>query len=149
MGAHVWHCVCVPVTSFLFQHLVWNMYIHQYMYICQHGFQTLVHPFCIVTKKHGFPCVSHCLCSSQSTSVPMPCLECVHATVHVFVLTWLPMLAEPPMDSYMETWVPIGGTVCMSQSPCLWSYILTKVCICISTCIQVHLTYHVCFTPLE
>ena len=89
-------------------------YIHQYMYLCQHGFQILVHPHCIVTWKCGFPCVTQCVCSSQSTSVPTPhCLECVHASVHVFMLTWLPVWAKPPMDSYMETWVPVCVTVCV------------------------------------
>ena len=38
-----------------------------------------------------------------------PCLwyhtmiKCVHASVHVFMSTQLPVLAQPPMDSYMQT----------------------------------------------
>ena len=83
------------------------------MYLCQHGFQILVHPLCIVTWKHGCQCVTYCVCSSQSTSVPTPCLECVHGSVHVFVLIWLPMSAKPPLDRYMETWVPICVNVCV------------------------------------
>ena len=47
--------------------------------------------------------------------VPTPCLECVHASVHVFMSNWLPILPKPPNDGYMERWVP----VCVSQSPCL------------------------------
>ena len=82
-------------------------------------------------------------------SFPTPCLKCVHASVHVFVLTWLHMLAKPPMDSYMETWVPICDTVCVSQSPFLCSQTLIKMCTCISACIHVHLTYNVCFIPLN
>ena len=80
-------------------------------------------PLCIVTWKCGFPCVTECVCSNQSTPVPTPhCLECVHASVHVFMLTWLPALAKPPMDSptpwlkyvpasvhvYMSTWLTMS-----------------------------------------
>ena len=89
------------------------------MYLCKPEFRILIHSLCIVTWKYGFPCVTQCICSSQFISVPTPhCLECIHASVHVFMLTWLPVLAKPPM----ETWVPVCVTVCVSQSPCLWSH---------------------------
>ena len=123
--------------------------MHQYMYLYQPEFQILLHPLCIVIWKHGFLCVAQCVCSSQPTSGPTPCLECVHASVHVFMSTWLPMLAEPLMDSYIEIWVPLCGTVCVSQSPCFWSYTLVRMCTCISTWIYVHLTAHVCSTPMQ
>ena len=61
--------------------------------------------------------------------------------------TQLPMLAQPPMDSYMETWVPLCGSVCVSQSPCLWSDTLVRMCTCIRTEIYVHLTAHVSSMP--
>ena len=62
--------------------------------------------------------------------------------------TWIPMLAQPPMDSYMETWVTLCDSVCVSQSPCFWSQTLVRMCTCISTWIYVHLTTHVYSTPL-
>ena len=58
---------------------------------------------------------------SHLISVPTPCLECVHASVHVYMSTQLPMLAQPPMDNYIEGWVPLCVTVCVSKSACLWS----------------------------
>ena len=80
-----------------------------------------------------------CLCPSHLISVPIPCLECVHASAHVFMSTQLPMLAQPPwtvtwkhgflcvalcvcpshltapppMYSYVEIWVPLCNTVCV------------------------------------
>ena len=83
------------------------------MYLYPQEFHILLHALYIVTWKHGFQCVAQCVCSSQSTSGPTPCLECVHASVHVFMSTKLPMLAQPPMDSYMETWVPLCDNVCV------------------------------------
>ena len=58
-----------------------------------------------------------CLCPSHLISVPTPCLECVHASVPVYMSTQLPMLAQHPMDSLMETWVPLYGSVFVFQSP--------------------------------
>ena len=43
-------------------------------------------------------------------------LEYVHASVHVFMSTQLPMLAQPCMDSYMETWVPLCDSECVCPS---------------------------------
>ena len=44
------------------------------------------------------------------------CLECVHASVHVYMSTQLPVLAQHPMDSYMETWVPLCDSECVCPS---------------------------------
>ena len=87
-----------------------------------------------------YPCMAVCLYPRYLISVPTPCLECVHVTVHIFMSTLLPILAQPPMDSYIEGWVPLCFTVCVSQSPCLWSDTLFRMCTCISTCNYVHLT---------
>ena len=76
-----------------------------------------------------------------------PWLECVHASVHEFMSTWLPMSAPPPMHSLMKTWVPLCGIVCLSQSPYFWTHTSVRICTCISTWIYVHLTPHVCSTP--
>ena len=58
---------------------------------------------------HGF------LCVPVTASLPPPWLECVHASVHICMSTLLFMLAQPPMDSYMERWVPLCVTVFVSQ----------------------------------
>ena len=69
-----------------------------------------------------------CLCPSHLISVATPCLECVHASVHVYMSTQLPMLAQHPMDSYMETWLPLCDSECVSQSPCFGSDTLVRMC---------------------
>ena len=139
--------VCVAVIPLLFPHLGQNVYMHQYMYACPPDSQYHLKALCIVVWKHKYSCMALCLCPSHLISVPIPCLECVHASGHVFMSTQLPMLAQPPMDSYMETWVPLCDTVSVSQSHCFWSHTLVRMCTCISTCIQVHLTPEVCSTP--
>ena len=106
------------------------------------------HPSCIVPWRHGCSCMALCLCPSYLISVPTPCLECVHASVHVLMSTWVPNSAPSPLHSYMETWVPVCDTVCMFQSVHLWSHTLFRMCTCISTCVYVHLTPHVSWTPL-
>ena len=37
-----------------------------------------------------------CLCPSHLISVVTPCLECVHASVHEFMSTWLLMSGPAP-----------------------------------------------------
>ena len=74
------------------------------------------------------PCMAVCLCPSHLISVATPCLECVHASVHVYMSTQLPMLAQHPMDSYMETWLPLCDSESVSQSPCFWSDTLVRMC---------------------
>ena len=125
--------VCVPVTLLVVPHVVWNVYMHHYMHVCPPDCPCLVHPLCIVSWKLCVPlCVTVCVFQS-------PCLwshtlvRICTCILHVFMSTLLPMLAEPPMDSYMETLVPLCFTVCVSQSPCLWSHTLFRMCTCIST----------------
>ena len=60
--------------------------------------------------------MAQCMFPSHLISLPIPCLECVHASVHVFMSTKLPMLAQPPMHCYMETWIPLCGSVCVCPS---------------------------------
>ena len=91
--------------------------------------------------------MSVCLCPSHLISVPTPCLECVHAPVHEFMSTLLPMYALPPMDNLMETWVPLYGSVFVFQSPYFCSHTLYRMCTFISTCIYVDPTPHVSSTP--
>ena len=86
------------------------------MNLCPPDCPCLLHSLCIVWWKAGWPCTAVCLCPSHLISVPIPCLGCVHASVHVCMSTWLPMLANHPMDSYMERWVPVCGTVCVCLS---------------------------------
>ena len=67
----------------------------------------------------------HCVCPSHPACSPTPCLECVHASVHEFMSTWLLMSGPPPMYSLMETWCSCMA-VCLCPShlisvatPCL------------------------------
>ena len=171
--------------------------MHQYLHLCPPDSSGLLHSLYIVWWKHGCPCTAVCLCPSHLNSVPTLCLECLHASIHVLMSIWLPILAWPPlhsyietwvpqcggvcvyqlhhfwyhtlfrdvhvsvhvfistqlpmlaqssMDSYMETWVPLCCSVCVSQSAYFWSHTLFRMCTCISTCIYVHPTAHVIST---
>ena len=116
-----------------------------------HEFMSTLHPMSgpplwIVTWKVGCPCVSLHVCPSHLNFVPTPCLECVHASVHEFMSTWLLMSGPLPMHSLMETWVPLYGSVFVSQSSYFCSHTLFRMCLCISTYIYVHLPPHVSST---
>ena len=86
-----------------------------------HEFMSTLHPMSgpplwIVTWKVGCPCVSLHVCVPVTlVSGPTPCLECVHASVHEFMSTWLLMSGPPPMHSLMEmSWVsPVWQCVCV------------------------------------
>ena len=61
------------------------------------------------------PCISVYVCSSHSACGHTPWLEHVHASVHIFLSTWLLMSAPPPMHILMETRCPVLQCVCPSQ----------------------------------
>ena len=65
--------------------------------------------------------VWHCVCPSHPAGGPKPWLKCLHASVHVYIATWLTMCASPHLNSYMETWMFLCGNVYVSQSPCMWA----------------------------
>ena len=92
-------------------------------------------------------CVTLHVCPSQSYWGPTPCLECVHASVHEFMSSWLLMCGPPPMHSLMETWVSLYGSVFVCQSSHFCCHTLFRMCTCISTWIYVYLTPHVWWTP--
>ena len=108
-----------------------------------------VHPLWIVTWKLDWPCVSLCLCPIHPGCGPTPCLECVHASVHEFMSTWLLICGPAPRHSLMETWVPLYGSIFVSQSSHFWSDTLFRMCTCISTWIYVYLTPHVSPPPMD
>ena len=101
--------------------------------LCLTYAQYLVYPLWIVTWKVGCPCVSLCPCPIHPGCGPTPCLECVHASVHEFMSTWLLMSGPLPMHSLMETWVPLYGSVFVSQSSHFCCHTLFRMCTCIST----------------
>ena len=103
------------------------------MNLCLPYIQCLVHPLWLVTWKVGCPCVSLHVCPSHLSFVPTPCLECVHASVHEFMSTWLLMSGPPPFHSLMETWVPLYGSVFVSQSSHFCCHTLFRMCTCITT----------------
>ena len=92
------------------------------------------------------PCVSLHVCPSHLISVATPCLECVHASVHKFMSTFLSVSGPHPLHSLMETLVPLYGSVFVSQSSYFCCHTLFRMCTCIRTYIYVHLTPHVSST---
>ena len=121
------------------------------MYLCLSDFQCHLKPLCIVMWKHSYPCMALCMCSSHLISVPTPWIECVHASVHVFMSILLPILAWPLLHSYMETWVPLCTSVCVCPSHPTSGHTpwFKCTCTCISTWIYVHLIGHICSTPMH
>ena len=115
-----------------------------YVYLTLNG---LVHLLWIVTLRVWSPCVSLHVCPIHPGCGPTPCLECVHASVHEFMSTWLLMSGPLPMHSLIKTWVPLYGSVFVSQSSHFCCHTLFRMCTCISTWIYVYLTPHVWSTP--
>ena len=112
--------------------------MHQYMNLCLPYTQCLVHLLWIVTLKVWCPCVSLHVCPIHPGCGPTPCLECVHASVHENMSTWLLMSGPLPMHSLMETWVPLYGSVFVSQSSHFCCHTLFRMCTWISTWIYVY-----------
>ena len=134
------HLIFVPTPYFEWVHASVHEFISSWLLMS-------VHPFCIVWWKFGCPCVSLCLCPIHPGCGPTPCLECVHASVHKFMSTWLLMSGPPPLHSLMETWVPLYGSVFLSQSSHFCCHTLFRMCTCITTWIYVYLTPNVWSTP--
>ena len=118
--------VCVFQSLLLSPHLLQNVYIHQYMYLCPPDCPCQLLPLCIVIWKHGFLCEALCVCCSHPTSGPTPWLECVYASVHAFMSTWLPLSPETNIHTYIHTYMESWVTLCLCPShlisvliPCL------------------------------
>ena len=79
--------VCVLQSSHVWSHTL----VRMCMCISPSDSQYHLKPLCIVTWKHGFS-VWHFACPSHPASSPTPCLECVHASVHVFIPLLVPHL---------------------------------------------------------
>ena len=108
--------------------------MHQYMNLCLPYTPCLVHPLWIVTWKVGCPCVSLHVCPSHLISVATPCLECVHASLHEFMSTWLLMSGPSPMHSLMEP-----GCPCMAVCLCP-SHLISVATPCLEcVCASVHI----------
>ena len=83
------------------------------MNLCPPGCLCLVHPLCIVWWKPGCHCLSLCMWPSHPTCGPTPFLECVHASVHEFMLSDFPYLVHPLCIVW---WKP--GCPCMAVCLC-------------------------------
>ena len=148
LGAPVCHCMFVSQSPYFCCYTLFRMctcistWIFFYLTLL-----CLVQPIWIVTWKVGCPYVSLHGCPIHPGCGPTPCLECVHASVHEFMSTWLLMSGAPPMHSLMETWVPLYGSVFVSQSPHFCCHTLFRMCTCISTWIYFYLTPQVWSTP--
>ena len=148
----IWVPLCVTLSvshsPWLWSHTLFRMCTcistWIYVYLTLHVWST---PYGIGTWKVGCPRVSLHVCPSHLISVATPCLECVHASVHEFMSTWLLMCGPPPMHSLMETGCPcMAVCLCPSQSHFCW-HTLFRMCTCISTWIYVHLAAYVWSTP--
>ena len=114
------HPACVPTILFRMCTCISTcIYVH----LTAHDYGPAL---CIVWWKFGCPYLSLCMCVPVTLLVvPLPCLECVHASVHEFMSTWLPIAGPPLMHRLMETVYPCMA-VCLFPSnliciptPCL------------------------------
>ena len=129
----------VPLCGSVFPQLVWNVYMHQYMYLCQPEFwMSAPSPICIVTVETWMSyCVADCVfwshlhfcsqtlvrmctCISICNLSPVPDSPCL-LPPHLHTVTW-------------KDGVSLCGTVrdCHSQLY-LWSHILGRMCTHIRT----------------
>ena len=68
------------------------------MYTCPPDSPHLLHALWIVVHKH-----ESSMCVSQSCIIwPKFWLECIHASVHLCMSTWLSMSAPPPLHYYVK-----------------------------------------------
>ena len=68
------------------------VYVSVHDFLCPSDSQYHLKPPCIVTWKHGCPCVALWLCLNHPTSFHTPWLEYVYASVHVYMSTSPPCL---------------------------------------------------------
>ena len=126
--------MCVPVTLFLLPTPCLEC-----VHASVHEFMSTLHPMSGPPPMDSYMeswvplCVTVCVSQSSYFCWSTPCLECVHASVHEFMSTWLLMSGPPPMHSLMETWVPLYGSVFVSQSSHFCCHTLFRMCTCIST----------------
>ena len=144
------HCVCcIHLTSGCTPSL-------EYVYALVQVYMPIWLPMSTQTGLHSYmercvplcSTVCVCVCSNYSISGNTPWLECVHASVHVFMSIWLLVSPQTPMHSYTDTWEPPCGSVFVPQSPHFYSFTLFIMCTCIRICIHVYLIPHVSFIPL-
>ena len=71
-------------------------------------------PLLIFAWEVGCPCVSLHVCPSHLIFVPTPCLDCVHASVHEFMSTWL-LMSGPPIMHRLDgnLAAPVWQCVCV------------------------------------
>ena len=147
MGSSVCHCVCcIHHTSGCTPSL-------EYVYALVQVYMPIWLPMSTQTNLHSYmerwvPLCGRIFVSHSPHYVASTCMECVHASVHVFMSIWLLASPQTPMHSYTDTWEPPCGSVFVSQSPHFYSFTLFIMCTCIRTCIHVYLIPHVSFTPL-
>ena len=131
LWSHTFFRMCTCISTWIYVHLT------------SHILSTPMHSL----METGCSYMAVCLCPSHLISVPTPCLECVHASVHEFMSTWLSSSGPAPMHTLMSSWVPLYDSVFVSQSPHFCSHTLFRMCTCISTWIYVHLTVVIWSSP--
>ena len=109
-----------------------------------HEFMSTLHPMSGPPPMDSYmeswvPCVSLCLCPIHPGCGPTPCLECVQASVHEFMSTWLLMSGPPPMHSLMETWAPCMA-VCLCPSHLI--SVATPCLECVHASVHVYMSTH-------
>ena len=85
--------------------------------------------------KHVYPFFAYCAFPSHPSSHPIPWLECVHATINVFMSISHQCLLHPYIQ-LCKTCTLLHGPMCMCQLPLFWSHTLVSMLPYISTCMH-------------
>ena len=122
-------CILLPMSA--------TPPLHSYMQTFAFEFPCLLNPLYIVTCKHQCTYVALFVCPSHASSAPRPCLDCVHASVHVCMCTWLhPGLLYYLCTGTRKTSVALCVFVCPSlrcSGPIPWLecvHASVHVCMC-------------------
>ena len=105
----------VPFTSFLLPQLVWNVYMHWCMYLCQSEFWIQLHPLCIVTWKHGCYCVALCVLQWSHFGSQTLVRMCTCISIYTILPTLLPNVCFHSIShTYMDRWLSsVWHCVCL------------------------------------
>ena len=125
-----WQCVCVPVCQTPW--LDWHALVHEFMstWLPMYALPPMHSLMETWVPLYGsvFVFQSPHFCSHTLFRM------CIWI-VHVLMSIWLPILAWPPLHSYIEKWVPLCSTVCVYQSLHFWYMYL---CLLDSPCLLHH-----------
>ena len=137
MSCHVWQCVCVYLSHSASGPTPWlkcgHASVHVYMstwlpmsalLLSKETYQLQLG----IMWKPGCSCLALYVCPSHTTAGATPWLKYLHASIHVYMSTWLTISASP-------IWIVIWKPGCHCMAPC--------VCVPVTLIVVLHLGWNV------